>query len=86
MADAAHPSRHPLPEASHTDQRAQPVPAVVRTIRTGEVMCEVALDAECGLELVATITAESARRLGLEPGRTVIAVVKSTEVMVAVND
>jgi molybdate transport system regulatory protein len=39
-----------------------------------------------GNEIVAAITAESARRLGLAPGRRVVAVVKSTEVMIGVDD
>jgi molybdopterin-binding protein len=35
---------------------------------------------------VAAITAESVRRLGLEKGSRVVAVIKSTEVMLAVDD
>ena len=52
------------------------MPATVRTVTEGGVMAEV----------VAVITAESARRLGLLPGRRVMVVVKSTEVMLAVDD
>jgi molybdopterin-binding protein len=36
--------------------------------------------------VVAVITAESARRLGLAPGRRVKVVVKATEAMLAVDD
>jgi hypothetical protein len=39
-----------------------------------------------GHEVIAAITAESARRLGLEPGRKIVVVIKSTEVMLAVDD
>jgi molybdopterin-binding protein len=54
--------------------------------RQGQVMAEVVVDMEGGHELVSAITAESARRLGLAPGKRVVAVIKSTEVMLAVND
>ena len=39
-----------------------------------------------GHEVVAAITAESARRAGLVPGSEVTVIVKSTEVMLAVDD
>jgi molybdate transport system regulatory protein len=38
-----------------------------------------------GHQVVAAITAESARQLGLAPGKRVVAVVKSTEVMIGVE-
>jgi molybdate transport system regulatory protein len=49
-------------------------------------MAEVVVDVAGGHEIVAAITAESARRLGLAPGKRVVAVVKSTEVMIGVED
>jgi molybdopterin-binding protein len=49
-------------------------------------MSEVVVDVHGGHEIVAAITAESARRLGLVPGTKVVAVIKSTEVMLAVDD
>ena len=49
-------------------------------------MAEVVVDVSGGHQLVAAITAESARQLGLAPGTTVVAVIKSTEVMLAVDD
>jgi molybdate transport system regulatory protein len=58
----------------------------VRTVTEGAVMTEVVIDLDAGQEVVAAITTESARRLGLAIGRRVVAVVKSTEVMVAVED
>ena len=55
------------------------LPGTVKTVTTGTVMAG-------GHELVAAITAESARQLGLAPGMRVVAVVKSTEVMIGVED
>jgi molybdate transport system regulatory protein len=57
----------------------------VKTVIDGAVMSEVIVDVD-GHEIVAAITAESARRLGIAPGKRVIAVIKSTEVMLAVDD
>lgn len=62
------------------------LPGTVRTVTTGQVMAEVVVDVAGGHEIVAAITAESARRLGLAPGKRVVAVVKSTEVMIGVED
>jgi molybdate transport system regulatory protein len=61
-------------------------PATVRTVTTGTVMTEVVLEIEGGHELVSAITSESARRLGLQPGTKVVALIKSTEVLLAVDD
>jgi molybdopterin-binding protein len=58
----------------------------VRTLNVGTVMAEVVVEIAGGHELVAAITAESARLLGLAPGKRVYAVVKSTEVMIGVED
>ena len=60
--------------------------ATVRSVTLGAVMAEVVVDLDGGHQLVAAITAESARTLGLEPGKRVVAVIKSTEVMLAVED
>jgi molybdate transport system regulatory protein len=62
------------------------LPGTVRTVTEGQVMAEVVVDVDGGHELVSVITAESARRLGLVPGKRVVAVIKSTEVMLAVED
>ena len=62
------------------------LPGTVRTVVEGQVMAEVVVDVEGGHELVSVITAESARRLGIAPGKLVVAVIKSTEVMLAVDD
>ncbi len=62
------------------------LPATVRTVTEGQVMAEVVVEVDGGHEVVAAITAESARRLGLTPGKRVTVVVKSTAVMLAVDD
>lgn len=62
------------------------LPGTVRMVTLGQVMAEVVVDVDGGHELVSAITAESARRLGLAPGKRVIAVIKSTEVMLAVDE
>jgi molybdopterin-binding protein len=62
------------------------LPGTVRSVTEGQVMAEVVVDVDGGHELVAAITAASARRLALAPGTRVVAVIKSTEVMLAVDD
>jgi molybdate transport system regulatory protein len=62
------------------------MPGTVKAVTEGQVMAEVVVDIDGGHELVAAITAESARRLGLQPGSRVTAIIKSTEVMLAVAD
>ncbi len=62
------------------------MPATVRSVTEGQVMAEVVVEVDGGHEVAAAITAESARRLGLVPGRRVKVVVKATEVMLAVDD
>jgi molybdate transport system regulatory protein len=57
----------------------------VKSVTEGAVMSEVVVTLDGGQEVVAAITAESARSLGLAPGAKVIAIIKSTEVMVAVE-
>jgi molybdopterin-binding protein len=62
------------------------LPGTVKTVTTGTIMAEVVVEVAGGHELVAAITVESARQLGLARGRRVVAVVKSTEVMIGVED
>lgn len=58
---------------------------VVRFIKQGAVNCEVGVLLPSGHELVATITLESCLNLGLQEGSTVIALVKSTSIIVATD-
>ena len=54
-------------------------------ITHGEAIANVALDAN-GVRLVASITVEAASELGLAEGSEVIAIVKASDVIVAVPD
>lgn len=62
------------------------LPGAVKSVIMGTVMAEVVVAADCGHDIVSVITAESARRLGLASGKRVVAVIQSTEIMVAVDD
>ena len=53
----------------------------IKDVKLGNVMAEVVVAAG-GVEIVAAITRGSADRLGLKPGDTVTAIVKSTDVMI----
>ena len=61
------------------------VPAKVVAIAVGETTANVELDAD-GLRLVASITVEAVRELGLKEGAEVTAVVKASDVMLALAD
>lgn len=61
------------------------IPARVTGITTGEATANIELDAG-GIRLVASITVEAARELGLAKGAEVIAIVKASDVIVAVPD
>ena len=55
----------------------------VVSVSLGSVMAEVTLDVN-GAQVVAAITRESAERLGLAEGRSVVAIVKATDVMIGI--
>jgi molybdopterin-binding protein len=61
------------------------LPARVTGITQGEAIANVVLDAG-GVRLVASITREAATELGLEEGKEVVAVVKASDVILAVQD
>ncbi len=58
------------------------IPARVTGITLGEAIANVELDAG-GVRLVASITVEAVRQLGLAEGSQVVAVVKASDVIVA---
>ena len=60
------------------------IKATVTSISQGEAIANVEMDAG-GQRLVASITVEAARELGLEAGREVTALIKASDVMVAVE-
>ena len=61
------------------------IPARVTGIQAGEAIANVELDAN-GTRLVASITMEAVRQLGLKEGTDVIAVIKASEVILATGD
>lgn len=61
------------------------LPAKITGITRGEAIANVELDVK-GLRLVASITVEAVRDLGLEEGKAVTAVVKASDVIVATDD
>jgi molybdopterin-binding protein len=61
------------------------IPARISRINTGEAIANVELDAN-GVRLVASITVEAVRDLGLAEGGEVTAVIKASDVIVAVSD
>jgi molybdopterin-binding protein len=58
------------------------IPARVTGINAGAAIANVELDAN-GVRLVASITVEAVRELGLAEGSDVTAVIKASEVMLA---
>jgi molybdopterin-binding protein len=61
------------------------IPARVTGIHTGEAIANVELDAN-GVRLVASITVEAVRQLGLKEGSEVSAVIKASDVILATSD
>jgi molybdopterin-binding protein len=59
--------------------------ATVTSVTEGEAIANVEMDAG-GQRLVASITVEAVRDLGLEQGREVTALIKASDVMVAVDE
>jgi len=55
----------------------------VVSVSLGTVMAEVTIDVN-GATVVAAITKESAERLGLAEGKSVVAIVKATDVMIGI--
>jgi molybdopterin-binding protein len=61
------------------------IPARVTRITSGQATANVELDAN-GVRLVASITVEAVRELGLSEGSSVTAIIKASEVILATND
>jgi molybdopterin-binding protein len=61
------------------------IPATVTGVTSGEAPANVELDAG-GVRLMASITVEAARELGLSAGSKVVAIIKASDVIVAVQD
>jgi molybdopterin-binding protein len=57
---------------------------VVKVVE-GAVNCEVTLEIALGVEIVSIITKTSAESLGLAEGKTASAVIKASNVMIAID-
>lgn len=60
--------------------------AKVKAVKLGTVMAEVVVALADGQEIVSAITRTSAESLNLKEGDNVVAIIKSTEVMIGVNE
>ena len=60
--------------------------AKVKSVKLGAVMAEVAVELVDGQEIVSAITRTSAESLNLKQGDDVVAIIKSTEVMIGINE
>ncbi len=58
----------------------------VKSVTHGAVNSEIVVELPEGQEIVSVITKSSAENLGLEVGKEVCAVVKASNVMLAVNE
>lgn len=61
------------------------IKGIVKAINTGAVNSEVVIEVANGVELVSIITNSSVQTLGLEIGKEAYAVVKASNVMIAVD-
>ena len=59
--------------------------ATVKSVKLGTVMAEVVVELPDGQEIVSAITRTSAEGLNLQAGDSVVAIIKSTEVMIGKN-
>lgn len=53
----------------------------VKSVKVGAVMAEVVIELPDGQQIVSAITLGSTQELGLKEGDTVVAIIKSTDVM-----
>jgi molybdate transport system regulatory protein len=58
-------------------------PGKILTLKLGAVMAEVTIDIGGGHRIVSLISASSAKRLKLKKGRSAVAVIKATEVIIS---
>jgi molybdopterin-binding protein len=60
------------------------LPGEVKNVTEGEAIANVELEVS-GMRLVASVTVEAVRELGIAPGKEVIALIKASDVMLAVE-
>jgi molybdopterin-binding protein len=61
------------------------IQGTVKSIEPGAINTEVVLEVSPGVEIVSVITKDSADRLGIAVGKQAYAVIKSSDVMIAVE-
>ena len=59
--------------------------AKVKQVKHGAVNSEIIMELPGGMEIVSIITKHSAETLGLAPGKDVYAMIKASNVMIAVD-
>lgn len=62
------------------------LPGTVKQVILGDVSAEVIVEIAPGVELVSVITRSSVERFGIKAGQNVCAVIKSNDVMIAVEN
>lgn len=60
--------------------------ATVKSVKLGSVMAEIIVELTDGQEVVSAITRTSAENMNLKAGDSVVVIIKSTEVMIGVNE
>ncbi|HEU0000074.1 MAG TPA: TOBE domain-containing protein [Ktedonobacteraceae bacterium] len=60
--------------------------AKVKSVKLGAVMAEIVVELPDGQEIVSAITRTSAESLNLKAGDAITAIIKSTEVMIGVEE
>jgi molybdate transport system regulatory protein len=60
-------------------------PGKITSIKMGAVMAEVIIDIGAGHEIVSLISVSSAKRLKLKKGKSAVAVIKATEVIISAD-
>jgi molybdopterin-binding protein len=61
------------------------IPGTIKKINTGAVNSEVIIDVAPGVEIVSVITKHSVESMGLKVGSQVKAMVKASNVMIAID-
>lgn len=58
----------------------------IKSIKSGDIMAELVIELPDGQHIISVITADAVRSLQLQEGNQVLAIIKSTEVMVGKSE
>ena len=61
------------------------IKGTIKSMEIGMINTEVILEISSGVEIASVITKDSAEKLGLKVGKEVFAVIKASDVMIAVE-